>query len=228
MKIQNKEYRIAISDIETLKCCSMFGFYDFENNKWSIFEISKFKNDLYAFVKFYSKSNWDRVVWYNGIDFDTQVIEYILRNYEKWFDLSGLEIADLIYQQAQKVIDNKNYGVFNEFRTEFMEVKPIDVYTILGLDNEARRSSLKKCAFQLDEEVEEMPIHHTVESLTEEETDQVREYMKNDILITYKLFKIVIGDTNHPIYKGNNQLELRLDIQDEFSIDCIICPIISR
>ena len=221
MKIQNKEFRIAIADIETLKCCLMFGFYDFENDQWHIFEISEFKNDLYAFVKFYNKSNWDKIVWFNGIDFDTQVIEYILREHDKWFNFNGLEIAKLIYEQAQKVIDNKNYGVFNEFRVDYMEIKPIDVYTILGLDNEARRSSLKKCAFQLDEEVEEMPIHHSVESLTEEEITQVRDYMKNDILITHKLFNITIGNTDHPVYKGNNQLELRLDIQDEFGIDCL-------
>ena len=221
MKIQNKEFKIAIADIETLKCCSMFGFYDFENDQWHIFEISEFKNDLYAFVKFYSKNNWDRIVWFNGIDFDTQVIEYILKEHDKWFNFNGLEIAKLIYEQAQKVIDNKNYGVFNEFRVDYMEIKPIDVYTILGLDNEARRSSLKKCAFQLDEEVEEMPIHHTVKSLTEEEIIQVRDYMKNDILITHKLFNITIGNTDHPVYKGNNQLELRLDIQDEFGIDCL-------
>lgn len=221
MKIQNKDFRIAIADIETLKCCSMFGFYDFENDKWHIFEISEFKNDLYAFVKFYSRNNWDRIVWFNGIDFDTQVIEYILREHDKWFNLNGLDIAKLIYEQAQKVIDNKNYGVFNEFRVDYMEIKPIDVYTILGLDNEARRSSLKKCAFQLDEEVEEMPIHHTVEFLTEEEITQVRDYMKNDILITHKLFNITTGNTDHPVYKGNNQLELRLDIQDEFGIDCL-------
>ena len=144
MKIQNKEFKIAIADIETLKCCSMFGFYDFENDQWHIFEISEFKNDLYAFVKFYSKNNWDRIVWFNGIDFDTQVIEYILKEHDKWFNFNGLEIAKLIYEQAQKVIDNKNYGVFNEFRVDYMEIKPIDVYTILGLDNEARRSSLKK------------------------------------------------------------------------------------
>ena len=221
MKIQNKEFKIAIADIETLKCCSMFGFYDFENDQWHIFEISEFKNDLYAFVKFYSKNNWDRIVWFNGIDFDTQVIEYILKEHDKWFNFNGLEIAKLIYEQAQKVIDNKKYGVFNEFRVDYMEIKPIDVYTILGLDNEARRSSLKKCAFQLDEEVEEMPIHHTVKSLTEEEIIQVRDYMKNDILITHKLFNITIGNTDHPVYKGNNQLELRLDIQDEFGIDCL-------
>ena len=83
MKLQNKEFRIAVADIETLKCCSMFGFYDFENDKWHIFEISEFKNDLYAFVKFYSKNNRDRIVWFNGIDFDTQVIEYILREHDR-------------------------------------------------------------------------------------------------------------------------------------------------
>lgn len=221
MQIGKVDLRIAISDIETLKECAMFGFYDFENDKWHIFEISKFQNDLYAFVKFYSKTNWDRVVWYNGIDFDTQVIEFILKNYEKWFDLDGLEIAKVIYNQAQKVIDDKNYGVFNQYRVESMEIKPIDVYTILGLDNEARRSSLKKCAFQLDEEVEEMPIHHNAENLTKEDLDLVRDYMKNDILVTYKIFNITLGNTDHPLYKGNNQLELRMDIEEEFGIDCL-------
>jgi len=221
MKIGKNELKIAIADIETLKECAMFGFYDFENNNWHIFEISKFQNDLYAFVKFYNKSNWDRIVWYNGIDFDTQVIQYILNNYQKWYDLTSFDICKLIYDQAQKVIENKKYGIFNEFREESMEIKPIDVYTVLGLDNEARRSSLKKCAFQLDEEVEEMPIHHSAENLTLEDLVQVREYMKNDILVTYKIFNITIGNTDHPIYKGNNQLELRADIEEEFGIDCI-------
>jgi hypothetical protein len=221
MKIGKNELKIAIADIETLKECAMFGFYDFENNNWHIFEISKFQNDLYAFVKFYNKSNWDRIVWYNGIDFDTQVIQYILNNYQKWYDLTNFDIYKLIYDQAQKVIENKKYGIFNEFREESMEIKPIDVYTVLGLDNEARRSSLKKCAFQLDEEVEEMPIHHSAENLTLEDLVQVREYMKNDILVTYKIFNITIGNTDHPIYKGNNQLELRADIEEEFGIDCI-------
>jgi len=221
MKIDKTNLKIAIGDIETLYCCSMFGFYDFENDKWHIFEISEFKNDLYAFVKFYNRANWDRIVWFNGIDFDTQVIQFVLNNYQKWFDNSPLEICKFIYDAAQKVIDDKNYGIFNQFRQDSIEIKPIDVYTILGLDNEMRRSSLKKCAFQLDEEVEEMPIHHSVKSLTLKELEEVKEYMKNDILVTLQLFNIVIGNTSHPLYKGNNQLELRNDIQEEFGIDCL-------
>jgi DNA polymerase elongation subunit (family B) len=38
---------------------------------------------------------------------------------------------------------------------------------------------------------------------------------------TYEFYKITIGQTNHPLYKGNNQIELRQDIEDEFGIPCL-------
>lgn len=78
-----EDKRILVGDIETLKSCIDLGFYDFENDKWYEFEISKYRNDLYSFVKFYSKSNWDYIVWYNGISFDTQVIQPICCDYLK-------------------------------------------------------------------------------------------------------------------------------------------------
>ena len=142
MYIENK--KICCADIETLKGCIDLGFYDFENDKWYEFEISKYRNDLYSFVKFYSKSNWDYVVWYNGISFDTQVIQFILNNHTKWANFTGLEICKIVYEWTQKLIDDSNYGLFKPFQEYYLEIKPIDVYTILGLDNEARRSSLKK------------------------------------------------------------------------------------
>jgi hypothetical protein len=40
-------------------------------------------------------------------------------------------------------------------------------------------------------------------------------------MATYEFYKITTGDTNHPLYKGNNQIELRLDIQEEFGIPCL-------
>lgn len=217
-----EDKRILIGDIETLKECFDVGLYDFVNDTWHEFQISRYKNDLYSFVKFYSKENWDYVVWYNGIGFDTQIIQYILEEYENWFDFSGLEICDIIYRFTQYHIDNKNYGLFNPYNINSLEIKPIDVFTILGLDNEARRSSLKKCEFQLDySNVEEMPIHHSQENLTEEDIAFIQSYRRNDVLATYELYKLVLGDTNHPLYKGNNQLALRLDIQEEFGIDCL-------
>lgn len=136
-----EDKRILIGDIETLKECFDVGLYDFVNDTWHEFQISKYKNDLYSFIKFYNKENWDYVVWYNGIGFDTQIIQYIIEEHDKWFDFSGLEICDIIYRFTQHHIDNKNYGLFNPYPINSLEIKPIDVFTILGLDNEARRSS---------------------------------------------------------------------------------------
>jgi hypothetical protein len=38
---------------------------------------------------------------------------------------------------------------------------------------------------------------------------------------TYEFYKITTGDTEHPLYKGNNQIELREDIYEEFGIPCL-------
>jgi len=158
----------------------------------------------------------------NGIAFDTRVIQFILSNHSKWYNFSGLEICKIVYEWTQKLIDDSNYGLFKPYREYYLEIKPIDVYLILGLDNEARRSSLKKCQFQLDyKNVEEMPIHHSTEDLTEEQIQEIKSYRRNDVLSTLELYYLTRGLTEHPIYKGNDQIQLRLDISEEFGIDCL-------
>ena len=82
-------------------------------------------------------------------------------------------------------------------------------------------TSLKKAEFGLDLQVEEMPHHHAMEGMTKQQVDEVRSYMKNDIWATYILFKLVLGDTEHPVYKQNNQLELRYQIMEQFEIKCL-------
>ena len=223
MKItENINWKINIADIETLAEYTLLSFYNTDTEEWNEFEIGEFKNDILSFVKFYDKNNIDYNVFYNGIRFDGPILEHIYRSYENWMNLSGIEIARKIYIYAQDVVSNSNYGALLEYREDSFSVKVLDPFTILGLDNEARRSSLKKVQFQLDlPSVEEMPIHHSRTNLTLEEIEQVKSYCRNDILSLYQLFKLVLGDTTHPIYKGINQLELRLSIQEEFKIDCL-------
>jgi len=215
------DFLVQIGDIETLKEFILFKFYNPDTKEWKEFRINKWQNDLYDFVKFYTSSNIDWVVYYNGLDFDGVIIEYVLRNYTNWVDLNSMEIIDLIYKYVQNHIDNRSHNIGAEFKEYHFSTKVLDVYTILGLDNEARRSSLKKCEFQLDwESVEEMPIHHNSTNLSEEDCEIVSNYCSNDILATYELLKLTIGDTNHPVYKGNNQLSLRDDIKEEFGLTC--------
>lgn len=209
-----------IYDLETLKCCFLAGFYHPDTKEYKQFEISEFKNDIYQLIIFYDAKNIEYAVGYNNLGFDAQVLEYIRRNYEFWYDMSNLEICGKIYSFVQKLIEDQNHNQRLPYYA--FNVKQLDCFTIGGWDNEQRRMGLKGAEFALDmPSVEEMPIYHGVESLSAEQIVFVSSYMRNDIEATYILFKLLLGDTPHPLYKGKNALALRIDIKNEFNIDCL-------
>jgi len=215
------DFKVQVSDIETLKGATIFGFKNPDTGQMTTFEISRRRNDLYSFVKFYDKSSIDYIVGFNFKGFDAQVIQYILENYEKWWNNTNIEICNIIYVFVQDLIDNQNYNLRAPYWESQFLLPVIDVFNINGLDNEARRTSLKSAAFQIDGQVEEMPIHHSREDLTDEEIDKVISYMYNDIEETERLLNITIGNTKIKGYENNNQLELRVAIEEEFGLKCL-------
>lgn len=215
--------KVLISDIETLIEFSLFSFYNPENNQWYEFEINKNTNDLYAFLSFVQSIKHEyHVVFYNGLTFDSQVIEFVLHNYDKWTNLTNLEITKEIWKFAQEIIDRQNYGLFSPFRQSEITLKVIDPYEINHYSNKNRLVSLKRVEFELDfENIEEMPIKHDTLNLTDEDLSSTKSYCRNDILALYEFYKVTIGDTEHPLYKGNNQIQLRKDIEEEFGVPCL-------
>jgi len=186
------------------------------------FQVSKWKNQLDAFVR-YTEANSDAYwVGYNNLRFDSQVVEWILRNYDQWHELTNLEICAKIAQKAADVIHDANYDVFPEYREYELSLKQIDLFKIHHYDNKNRMVSLKRLEFEMDlENIEEMPIHHTKVNMTKEDVDLTIDYCYNDVDATYEFYKITLGDTDHPLYKGNNQIDLRQDIEEEFGIPCL-------
>ena len=186
------------------------------------FQVSKWKNQLDAFVR-YTEANSDAYwVGYNNLRFDSQVVEWILRNYNQWHELTNLEICARIAQKAADVIHDANYDVFPEYREHELSLKQLDLFKIHHYDNKNRMVSLKRLEFELDlENIEEMPIHHSKVNMTKEEVEMTIDYCYNDVDATYEFFKVTMGDTEHPLYKGNNQIELRQDIEAEFGIPCL-------
>jgi hypothetical protein len=71
------------------------------------------------------------------------------------------------------------------------------------------------------ENIEEMPIHHSKTDMSTVELLQTVDYCVNDVQATYQFYLITIGETDHPLYKGENRIELRQDIQEEFGIPCL-------
>jgi DNA polymerase elongation subunit (family B) len=186
------------------------------------FTVSKWHNQLDAFVK-YTEENKD-VYWvgYNNLRFDAQVVEWILRNHENWHELSGLDICGKIAQKAQDIIHDANFDVFPEYREYELTLKQMDLFRIHHYDNKNRRVSLKRLEFEMDlENIEEMPIHHTKTNMTREEVYLSLQYCFNDVDATYEFYKVTLGETDHPLYNKNNQIQLRNDIEQEFGIPCL-------
>jgi len=213
---------VLIWDIETMQELFLVGVYDPQTDLYFEFEVSKNKNELDSFIRFTEAHKEHYWVGYNNLRFDSQVVEWIIRNNENWHESSALEVAAKIAQKAADVIHDANFDVFPEYKEEWLSLKQIDLFKVNHYDNKNRRVSLKRLEFEMDlENIEEMPIHHTKTDMTDEEIYLSKSYCKNDVLATYEFYKVTIGNCEHPLYKGNNQIELRLDIQEEFGIPCL-------
>jgi len=214
--------KVLIYDIETMQEFFLIGILDPETDQYYEFEVSKWSNSLDNFIKFIENKNEYYWVGYNNLRFDSQVVEYILRNYEDWHELSGLEICAKIAQKAADVIHDANYDVFPEYREYELSLKQLDVFKVNHFDNKNRMVSLKRLEFEMDlENIEEMPIHHEKVDMSKKDIEIIMNYCKNDVLATYEFYKITRGDTEHPLYKEIDQVQLRLDIQEEFGINCL-------
>ena len=213
---------ILIYDIETLKEFFLVGVYNPQTEEYHEFSLNRWENDLDNFIRFADEHSEYYWVGYNNLRFDSQVVEWVIRNYEQWHILDRLDICGRIAQKAADVIHDANFDVFPEYREDQLTLKQLDLFKIHHYDNKNRRVSLKRLEFEMDlENIEEMPIHHTKIDMTLEDVQLTKEYCKNDIHATYQFYLVTIGKTDHPLYKGNNQIELRQDIEAEFGIPCL-------
>lgn len=213
---------VLIYDIETMQELFLVCLYNPETQQWHEFQVSKNTNQIDSFVRFIEAHPDHYFVGYNNLRFDAQVVEWIIRNHNGWHEMSALEVCALIAQKAADIIHDANFDVFPEFKEEWLSFKQIDLFKVHHYDNKNRRVSLKRLEFEMDlDNIEEMPIHHTKTNMTDDEIETTIDYCRNDVYATYEFYLITIGETDHPLYKGNNQIELRQDIEAEFGIPCL-------
>ena len=213
---------VLIYDIETLKELFLVVVYKPDTDVTYEFQVSRWTNQLDAFIRFTEEHDEHYWVGYNNLRFDSQVVEWIIRNHQNWHEIGALDVCALIAQKAADIIHDANYDVFPEYREEWLSNKQIDLFRVNHYDNKNRRVSLKRLEFEMDlENIEEMPIHHTKTNMTDDEIELTIDYCRNDIYATYEFYLVTTGVTEHPLYKGNNQIELRQDIEEEFGIPCL-------
>lgn len=214
----------VIYDIETLS--NAFSYCDINPKtlEKKEFIIHQDQNDFDGFVLYLKTLSG--MIGYNNILFDAQVIQFILINKHKFKELTdnneGKIIANEIYQFAQKTIEMTNNGGWATYPEWKFFIPQLDLFKVWHFDNKNKMTSLKWIEYMLDlPDIQEMPIHHSENVTIQQMKKMVIPYNHHDVFATHELYKITKGETDHPLYKGIDKIQLRLDVQEEFGIKCL-------
>ena len=201
-----------VMDYETLVNCFVGVFQHYKDDSISeIFIITKDQNDLPKFIDFLKKcvqlNQWH--ISYNGLAFDAQISQHMLKNETKLLKLSGLEAAQYIHKLAQDIINRSDRGEFQEFAPRQLKIRQIDLFKMNHWDNKAKMSSLKWIQYSMDwENVEEMPHPHFKPVENQEQLQDIITYCINDVQSTKKILE-----------HSKEQIELRKTLTNEYGID---------
>jgi hypothetical protein len=157
------------------------------------------------------------MIGFNNDNYDYPIIHHMINHYEEYKYLSGLELAQKIYEKSQEII-NMEFSSVAEWNKH---IKQIDLYKIWHFDNAAKRTSLKALQIALNLlTVEDSPFEHWY-WVNKEEIPQVLKYNKNDVYSTNVFLDVTLGNTELPLYKGKNKIELRQKISQKYKINCL-------
>ena len=197
-------------DYETLSNCFLGVFEDIKTEHQEIFVCHKSKNDIVELITFLERNialdEWH--VSFNGLAFDSQITEHILKNKKALLRQSGETIAKWVYGTAQNTIQRSNAGEFAEFSPKNLSIRQIDVFKLNHWDNPAKRSSLKWIEFSMDwKNIMDMPIHHE-SNITAQQIPSIIKYCINDVKATKAIMHL-----------SKSQIELRRALTEEYNID---------
>jgi len=200
-----------VMDYETLSNCFVGVFKHYKTEETHIFSICKLQNDYKKFIKFLkqNKENNEWHISYNGLAFDAQVTQNIIKDQKNLKLMDGESIAEEIYGYAQDAITRSNNRDFQKFPEWDLTIKQIDVFKLNHWDNMAKRSSLKWIEYTMDwENILDMPIHHETSIDTEEQLNVIIGYCINDVDATKEIYN-----------RSKDLIALRKTLTDQYDIN---------
>lgn len=195
-----------IYDIECLRNYFLVCFLNVKDGSRISFEISDFQNDEKELKKFLKSGI--KLIGYNCLNYDSQLIEFILRT-------NNITPKELYYF-SQETIDAE----FAKIPEWELKIPHLDLFKIWHFDNKNKRTSLKWLQFMMDwYNIEEMPIEH-YSNVREEDRKNIEGYCWNDVESTFQFYNITLGKTDLPLYKGQDKIDLRKDVGEQFNVNC--------
>ena len=204
---------LEVYDLESLSNLFTYTGYRSKTDIWYQYVICPWRCDAKILYEHLIKERFVQC-GFNNLAYDYPLLHHFLRHWKGEYEYSyGYELSQALYAKSQYLIEE----LFTEVKKPL--IPQIDLYKIWHYNNKARMTSLKDLEIQMRmENVEEMPIHHT-QWCKEGDEIKVLEYNKNDVLATYKFLLVTLGRTEYSLYKGENKLQLRNDLNKKFHVN---------
>lgn len=205
-----------VYDIECLANLFTYTGYCRTTKTWHQFVIHSTQNEYNSLMEHLFR---DRVLMtgYNNKSYDYPMLHHMINHRDEYSTMSGFEIAQSLYNKSQELID-MDFSSVAEWNEKILQ---IDLMKILHFDGSAMMTSLKDIEVWMKlESVEDMPFHHS-SFVSKDDIDKILSYNKHDVYTTNLLLEVVMGNTENELYKGQNKIQLRQDVQLEFGIKCL-------
>lgn len=204
-----------VYDLEVLSNLFTYTGYCRTSKTWHQFVIHESQNDI---TELYTHLFRDVLIMtgFNNDSFDYPMLHHLINHYQEYKDLDGDTLARNMYRKAQSIIEEA-YTVVAD-KNKF--IKQVDLFKIHHFDGAAKSSNLKDLEFTMRMcKLEEMPIDHR-QHVLERDIPMVLAYNKNDVEATCLLLDYTLGNVEHPVYKGQNKVELRASLKRKFNLKC--------
>lgn len=199
----------VVYDLETLSNCFIACFEDYKTEETKVFVVHDLRNEFKEFVEYvnYIKQRKGWLISFNGLGFDSPILEFISQYYDEWKEKSGSEIANIIYKFGQKTISNQDE--LPEYPEWKLSTNNIDVFKLNHWDNPAKRSSLKWIQYSMDwKTIQDMPLKHNTIITTIDEINMIIGYCLNDVKSTKQIMNL-----------SKEQINLRKSLTSEYGIN---------
>ncbi len=198
--------KVYIYDIEIFPNFFCAKFKHRDSDDWREFVLFNDRNDVIKLIEFLN-NEVSGLIGFNNINYDYPILHYILN--EK--DIT----CEKLYTKSQELINTD----FPSIRKPL--IYQLDLYKIWHFDNKNKATSLKYIEAGIRfHNVEDLPFPYDY-TVKEEDVQEILDYNLNDVNATEAFYNITIGKTDSELYKGDDKIQLRKDIQKEFGIDCL-------
>jgi hypothetical protein len=200
-----------VMDIETISNCFLVAFEHYKKDEVHIFTISHLRNDLPKLIKFLEQNvlNNEWHISFNGLEFDSQIIQFIIKKRFLLARMNGETAARTIYKEAQDIIASTMAGEYVKYPEHKLLIRQLDVFKLNHWDNPAKSSGLKWIQCSMDwHNVQDMPLDHTKDITTMQELKMIADYCRNDVKSTKAI-----------MHRNRKEIALRKDLSKEYNIN---------